>query len=173
MTLHEAVRSSGVTNIELVDIAFGDQPVSLLRFKEMPEFAFLVWVNCPAPTSGKHTLTFKGVEGEFRIVCLCCCCKGSGIQKPASGEKDKEHSEWAKMGRAELKKVLVPVCKDKGIQTIFFRHAEFWTESLETEGINGVEADRYEDAMLELHGRKIVKNAFGDFVNTGISLGSW
>ena len=149
-------------NVEVIELALeGDQRV-LVRSKNMPEFAFLLWSDHRPSTHSWLGLDLPDTPYEnssYPVVCACCDTEIYGVTKPGNVGDDRNsdvYKEWSSgLGQA-FKHVLSETCKKNGITTIFMRRASSWYHG-ELDNIKIVEAMNYQEAILELYGRQVIR----------------
>lgn len=157
MSIHEAVsQCKEAGNVELIDIPVGGDPIVLLRTKEMPEFAFVMWVDKHSGTFSQ--MAFEGSEHgrdyRYLVVCACCGSETYGLECP----KGRDEKEWEKEMAVPFKQAIVKTCREKGISVLFMRRADSWSDHYgDVKGLEVVEAMKHKDAMCELYGRKVVR----------------
>lgn len=148
-------------NAEVIELS-GD--LVLLRTKDMPEFAFLMWTNRDSGTFFHLSFKMPKIHKSeaYLVTCVCCHPWSCGIQDEPETSED-GYEEWEKEKEAEFKLLLSSACQEHGITTMFVRNAKSWQES--PENIQVLEADKYFDEMCELYGRQTIYSAlsFIDF----------
>ena len=165
-SIHEMVES--VTNIELIDVPIKGDSIVLLRTKEMPEFAFVMWVQRNTSTLSQMVFQVPNERGsQYPVVCACCASEQYGLEPPVSQTEDNEQwKKWAENLAMKFGESIASVCHSNGVHTIFMRRAKSWNGHYgDVDGLQVIEAKDHRNALLELHGRKIVRDAlcFIDF----------
>ncbi len=170
VTIQTALKTArNANNVEVIELPLeGDQRV-LVRSKLMPEYAFLLWSSHRSGTRSWLGLDIpcrkdSGVSdhrsASYQVVCACCDTQTYGVNKPEGiGESDSEaYKLWSKELGKKFIHVLKDTCKTHGIKIVFVRRAEAWNRQHSVmDGIQIVEAMQYQDAMLDLYGRRIVE----------------
>jgi hypothetical protein len=147
-------------NVELVDVPTEGEHIVLFRVKELPAYAFPMWVSHRSSTAAwmAFRLGDRDSTRAYPIVCACCPSEEYGLTAPKG---DDEREEWLKGKAAQFKKSLVDACRANGITTLFMRRAAEWKPHYgDTEGLQIVEAKGFSSTLLEEHGRRVVRESF-------------
>ncbi|MDP3995568.1 MAG: hypothetical protein Q8P78_03050 [bacterium] len=170
--IHDALKQAEfAANVELIDVPVEGAAIALLRTKEMPEFAFVMWVDVKTSTLSQMVFFMHdhGTSAHYPVVCACCSSERYGLKSPT---EDKEGEvAWETVLAAKFKAALAGACRANGVTTIFMRHANSWRKHYgDAEGLIVVEALWHRDAFLNLYGRKVVRDAL-QFIDYSSSKG--
>lgn len=153
-------QAAGAENMEIFDVPVACKPIVLLRAKEMPDCAFVVWSANRSSTASQIAfhLTAGGVSEHYSVVCACCRSEVYGLKPPQDPIMGITVALWLTQ---QFSEAIADTCRANGITTVFMRKAGCWTERYgDMEGIAVVEAKDWLRTMSERFERQALLDAF-------------
>ncbi len=171
--LYELIeKMEGGENVEVITVEKEGENSVLLRSKEMPEFAFLMW---PKPDSvGTYTnLVFKlvnyGESEKYTLVSGKYASEFYGIEDVS----DRPIKELQKEYREKFIETISSVCIQNGIKIVFVERIDNWIERYgNINEVRFADISDHQNEMLELYGRKKIRESLR-FINYEKSRGYW
>ncbi|KKP32765.1 MAG: hypothetical protein A2312_01565 [Candidatus Staskawiczbacteria bacterium RIFOXYB2_FULL_32_9] len=122
---------------EVIPVRENGDRIVLVRSKDLPQCAFLVYAGDRAGTY--YQLSFNLLNGicsrQYTLVCICCSLETQGIEKPADVTGEQVES-WKKCLRQEFRALLESACKSYGVKSVFVRLPKAWANKYDA--IDGV-----------------------------------
>lgn len=177
-TIHEAIRAARFTeNVELIDVPTRGEGIVLLRSREMPLCAFVMWKQIDTTTLSQMVLASnvdqggadRRIESRYSVVCACCASERYGIEEPG-GLSEKEQEKWFRKMAGEFRDQLVRVALENGIRVVFMRRASAWGKHYgDTGGLMVVEACYHLPLLFAMYPRELIKRElrFIDYRRSG------
>lgn len=149
-------RTVFATRVELIDVPTEGKKnrIVLLRAKEMPEYAFVMWAGDRRGTADQ--MVFSGADSfadSSQHTVVCACCEASW-----SEQSSEEHRDSA----VKFQEQLTKICNANNIHTVFMRRAGAWEGK--PKGFRVIETDRHRDTLQDDYGRKTI-NASLQFID--------
>ena len=153
MSINEGVRQAKTENVELIEVPVPGDSITLLRAKEMPEYAFVLWTS--RKTSTMSQLFLHDVDQKFTVTCACCDSETYGLTPP---EKEEEHLKWKNQMIEQFRNALTYTAFSNGIHTLFMRKAGSWNDHYgQVSGLRIVEAYEHIPSYKEFYNKDDAK----------------
>lgn len=173
-TLYDLVpKMEGGENVEILEIeVMGQNPV-LLRNKEMPEFAFLVWPEANVhQTYTQFIFRLRDYTESEKYTVL-----SGGYSSEALGlesiDDDKTLKEFCQELTEKFKTAISEACEKNNVQIVFVERAEAWNSRYkDIQGVVFMDISDHQDAMLDLYGRRKIRECLR-FIDYSKSRGHW
>lgn len=146
----------------------GENEVVLLRSKNMPEFAFVVWRFIDKSINNPEEFISLDINGtpspRFFIVCAGCFYKINS-RDPLSPLSEEQKEEIKKRSGYEFGESLCHVCFENGVRNIFMARPKEWAfGELKDRGIGLHDAREYMKIMSISYSKLLVESNF-NFIN--------
>lgn len=193
MHIQETIAHAGIEDhVEAVTFDIAAGKLALVRSRHLPEFAFLVWADNSirrGSTFSWLNIAKREYKQGHQVFCPCCghlegkqyegetatedytlwCKRWEHFpyhERPRFvGETETEgYKAWKLARRVEFAQKLVTACREHDIATVFVRdtkHAELMRKQLR--GFPTACAWLWEDAVLEMYGRKAIREHMNFF----------